>query len=273
MNAPVAVLTDHIAPASRVVSYAAGLAKALAVRLRLLHVGSDSKPTSFSDYQPSYTQTYEALQQLARSQPVRTDVELARAPLPEAVRGVIDHCHPLLLVMGRTSVLVPPEIIVSEAQELLRSAPCSLLVVPAMGWGKVPPRRIAIAADGEPFVVNWGLVALHNLLLMLPTELTVIHASLPQNANAFLAQQALETVQTCGLASHYIPTNMVEVKAKLPADGILQAAQQVQADLIVVLVRQRSFGGPLFHRSVAALLLEQSPLPVLLVPVQEVESD
>ncbi|QKG55273.1 universal stress protein [Hymenobacter sp. BRD128] len=40
-----------------------------------------------------------------------------------------------------------------------------------------------------------------------------------------------------------------------------------QADLVVVLARQRSYWGGLFHRSVTGQLLTHSPVPVLVLPV------
>ena len=51
------------------------------------------------------------------------------------------------------------------------------------------------------------------------------------------------------------------------AEGVLLAVEDTQADLVVVLARQRSYLGELFHRSVTAQLLERCPVPVLVLPV------
>ena len=51
------------------------------------------------------------------------------------------------------------------------------------------------------------------------------------------------------------------------AEGVLAAVADTQADLVVVLARQRSYFSELFHRSVTAQLLERCPVPVLVLPV------
>ena len=52
------------------------------------------------------------------------------------------------------------------------------------------------------------------------------------------------------------------------AVGLAEAARQ-DADLLIVVARQQSLLGSLFHRSITAQLIAQSPLPVLVLPAED----
>ena len=56
-----------------------------------------------------------------------------------------------------------------------------------------------------------------------------------------------------------------------PADGIRRAIAATEPDLLILLVRPRSFLGRLFHRSVTAQVLRTCPVPVLLLPTEATE--
>ena len=55
--------------------------------------------------------------------------------------------------------------------------------------------------------------------------------------------------------------------------GLLAAVQDSQADLVIVLARERSYLGELFHHSVTARLLAECPVPVLVLPAAAPVSD
>jgi nucleotide-binding universal stress UspA family protein len=50
------------------------------------------------------------------------------------------------------------------------------------------------------------------------------------------------------------------------SDGILQACTDHRADMLVLIARQHSLLGSMFHRSVTAQVIERSRVPVLLLP-------
>ena len=120
MTLSLIVLTDFHAVPNRALSYAAGLAIPLkADLLLLLHVRHDDllAPEEYGD---SYhtgrgeRKTAYALQDLATSQPVPTEVAVSDEALSYAVREAVRHRHPLLLVLDRPDpVLVLP----AEAEE------------------------------------------------------------------------------------------------------------------------------------------------------------
>lgn len=167
----------------------------------------------------------------------------------------------LLLVLARP----PARHTAAVTQQLLRASTLPLLLVPSPAAGRLPPRRIALAAAGKPFVLEQSLRIMHALLLTLPAQLIVLHAQLPHSI--YSAADALHTVQACGLALRHLAIDGWDVPALAPAAGILAGVQQVAADLLVLPVWPRSRWDPAFASSVTARLLAQCPVPVLLLPV------
>jgi nucleotide-binding universal stress UspA family protein len=77
---------------------------------------------------------------------------------------------------------------------------------------------------------------------------------------------ALRAVQASGLVEGLPVPELRGYQHAHYEQGVLAAARDMQADLIIVLARQRSYLGELFHRSVTAHLLLHSPVPVLVLP-------
>lgn len=105
--------------------------------------------------------------------------------------------------------------------------------------------------------------ALRPLLSLLGADVVVAHVS-DGVADDDGCAAALRAVHASGLVEFQVP----EVRGYIDddyADGVLTATQEVAAD-VVVLARQRSFMSDLFHRSVTARLVEQCPVPLLLLP-------
>ena len=67
-------------------------------------------------------------------------------------------------------------------------------------------------------------------------------------------------------ADQLVPTEVDVSEGFLPA-ALTEAARQ-QADLLVVGARHHSLLGSLFHRSITALLIQASPIPVLILPAE-----
>ena len=51
--------------------------------------------------------------------------------------------------------------------------------------------------------------------------------------------------------------------------GVLAEAARQEADVLVVVVRRHSLLGSLFHSSVTAQLIQESTIPVLLLPAED----
>ena len=76
----------------------------------------------------------------------------------------------------------------------------------------------------------------------------------------------LETVRANDLANGFAESRLHEVYHPAVVAGVLGEAARQKADLLVVVARRHSLLGSLFHRSVTALLIQESPIPVLILP-------
>jgi nucleotide-binding universal stress UspA family protein len=270
MTPAIIVLTDFFAVSNRALSYAAELAVPLEAHLVLLHVRHDGL-LSPEEYMHrggwrNVKQTQQALHTLAESQPVPTQVEISDNFLPDAVADSVRHHQPQLLVLGRPGTAnTPSEVVSSAAMDLLRHVPFPLLIVPTVGWDTAPPRRLALAVDGEPFSLYDNQRIVQQLQQAIPGVLQIIHVtSGPDDTRT--PDQILRTVRACGLADKLSPEQVHIVPEMQTVEGVLQAASEQQIDMLVVIARRHNLLGSLFHRSVTAQLIGESPLPVLLLP-------
>ena len=272
MASPLVVLTDFYAVTNRALSYAAGLAVPLQAELVLLHARHDVLLAPF-DHRPSTPisehTTDQALQTLADEQPVLTQVNVSEQDLPEAVREAVRRHHPLLLVLGRPGGAdIPVEIMTGTAMDLLSTVPHPLLVVPNPGWEAFPPRRLLLAVDGEPFVLGQHQDVVRQLLQVAAGTLAVVRVANDSHARLG-AETVLRTVAANDLAGEVPPNQFHEVDDRSVVGGVLAEAARQNTDLLVVVARRHSLLGSLFHRSVTAQLIEQSPIPVLVLPAEE----
>ncbi|WP_165768268.1 universal stress protein [Hymenobacter amundsenii] len=274
MASPLVVLTDFHAVTNRALSYAAGLAEPLQAKLVLLHARYDALLAPLDDdlpYAPLNDQaTDRALQRLANAQPVPTLVEVSERELPEAVRAAVLHHHPLLLVLGQPGgASTPAEVLTSTAETLLSTVPYPLLLLPALGdWQAAPPRRLLLAVDGQPFVLHQYQDVLRQLLGVADGTLAVVRVA--DSSHGRLGVDAiLRTVATHDLTDELAPELLSEVDNISVVGGVLAEAARQHTDLLVVVARRHSLLGRLFHRSVTAQLIEQSPIPLLVLPAQD----
>lgn len=274
MTPAIVVLTDFFAVSNRALSYAAGLAVPLQAHLVLLHVRHDGL-LSPEEYAHHYTQrtpseTQQALKELAQHQPVPTEVEISEDFLPDAVAETLRHYQPRLLVLGRPGTAATPvEVITGAAMDLLRNVPYPLLIVPTVGWGDFPPRRLVLAVDGNEFLLYKNQDIVQQLLAALHATLTVVHVSPTKSPHPEIASDAMDTVRLSGVAALPEGSKPHLVYHPDAAEGIMQGASELNADLLVVVARRHSLLGSLFHRSTTAKLLSESPLPVLLLPATD----
>ncbi|ALW86726.1 hypothetical protein AUC43_17560 [Hymenobacter sedentarius] len=274
MTPAIVVLTDFFALANRALSYAAGLAVPLKAHLVLLHVRHDGllSPEEYSHKaaRRDEKQLQQELNKLASSQPVPAEVEISEDFLPEAVAEAVRHHQPQLLVLGRPGTAVAPmEVVTGAAMDLLRAVPYPLLIVPTVGWGDFPPRKLVLAVDGDEFTLfdNQGIMA--QLLSALNATLTVLYVTNQKDPGAAAGHRIRHAIHKSGLeelTQGRAPHMVYHTHAK---DGILLGATELNADLLVVVARRHSLLGSLFHRSVTAQLISESAIPLLLLPAQD----
>ena len=270
------VLTDFLAVTNRALSYAAGLAVPLNAQLVLLHTRYDGLPVP-EGFEARHTplgeyQTDQALRRLAASQTVPTEVDVAEGLLPEAVTEAVRRHHPLFMVLGRPSAATEPaELLTNVVMDLLRHAPHPLLLVPAVGWDAFPPRRFLLAVDGQPFDFDDACQqeVLSRLLHATHATLDAVYVTDDEHALPH-AGNVLETIRTNDLLNDtFAETRLHEVYSATVVGGVMHEAARLEADLLVVVVRRHSLLGSLFHSSVTAQLIQESAIPVLLLPVAD----
>lgn len=270
MIASLLILTDFFRAANRALDYAANLARPLHARLVLLNVHRDSvldpeRLTGELTHLNKETVAL-ALSSIARSLPVPVVSEVGYGRVEVAVADAVARHHPALIVLGRPDHSdLPDELVQTTSLELLRHAPYPMLVVPYLVGSTAPPRRVLMAVDGEPFGLGTHAGTMQQLFKALEAEVTVLHVSAGYHE---LSPAALESVQQTGLLLGLAPAHTRTVTSASAARGILQVAQPHDFDLLVVIARERSFLGKLFHTSVTAQLLLDSALPILILPAK-----
>ena len=76
----------------------------------------------------------------------------------------------------------------------------------------------------------------------------------------------LATVQANDLVNVLAKSQLHEVYSPTVVAGVLEEAARQSADVLVVVARRHSLLGSLFHSSVTARLIQESPIPVLVLP-------
>jgi len=274
MTPSLVVLTDFFAVTNRALSYAAGLAVPLNAQLVLLHVRNDGLPVPEGErgqHTPGGEQkTDRALLKLAADQPMPTEVDVSEGFLPAALTEAVHRHHPLFVVLGRTSdAAEPAERFTNVVMDVLRHVPHALLVVPTVDWDVFPPRRFLLAVDGQQFAFadRDHQKVLSRLLHATQATLDVVHVT--NDAQARPDEGAvLETVRANNLVDRFAESRLHEVYHPAVVAGVLGEAARQKADLLVVVARHHSLLGSLFHRSITALLIQESPIPVLILPAE-----
>ncbi|WP_310394180.1 universal stress protein [Hymenobacter sp.] len=275
MTPSLVVLTDFFAVTNRALSYAAGLAVPLNAQLVLLHVRYDGMPIP-EGYDGHHSargerKTDRALLQLAADQTVPTEVDVAEGFLPAALTEAVRRHHPLLMVLARPSdATEPTKLFTSVVMDLLRHAPHPLLLVPTVGWDKFPPRRLLLAVDGQPFAFadQDHQEVLSRLLHATRATLDVVHVTDDDQARP-ADGAVLATVRANDLVNVFAESRLHEVYSPKVVAGVLEEAARQEADMLVVVARRHSLLSSLFHSSVTARLIQESPIPMLILPAEE----
>ncbi|WP_170172584.1 universal stress protein [Hymenobacter rigui] len=270
------VLTDLSDAAERAARYAAALAAPLGAQLVLLHLFHDPllapemvTITAELAYR-NQAETAAALRQLADDLPVPAEPEVTVMGLYEAVLDANRRYQPLLVVVGvSTEHDWLERLLNNQAVPVLRRLGLPLLLVPEAVAVTQLPGHVVIAADTEPFRLTPASYAARRVLLnSWAAAYTVVYVREEWETSASPVVRVLNHVWDSGLLFPQQPCDTYTVQAASPAAGILQAATDTQADLLILPLRPRSVLAGLWHRSVVAGLLHHCRFPVLLLPTE-----
>ena len=262
-------------PAARhTVQYANNLAQALHGQLVLLHVKRASLFDPYELMAESFrqeelareTETAAALYRLADELHTQPTVEVATDLLPVVAQDLATRYRPVLFVLSQPDPAHPANSVALACAELLRAGHFPVLSVALTVPADQAPRRILIAADREPFALAAHTHALRQLLALPGAALIVAHVSSGVEDDEGCSA-ALRAVQLSGLVKGLPTPELRGYENDDYAAGLLAAVHDTQADLVIVLARERSYLGELFHHSVTARLLARCPVPVLVLPV------
>ena len=275
MSLSLIVFAGFYPPARCAMHYADTLAQAVEGRLVLLHVNRASLFAPNDLVAQGYhqqelerqTDTAAILYQQAEDLRTTATVEVATDLLPAVAQDLAHRYQPALFVLSQPDEARPAVAdLLKSCAEILRAGNYPLLVVAPTSASGQPPRRILIAADREAFVLTAEAQALRPLLALPGAVVVVGHVSSGVEDDEGCAL-ALRAVQASGLVDGLPVPELRGFEHADYAEGLLAAVAATRADLVVVLARQRSYLGELFHRSVTARLLARCPVPVLVLPV------
>ena len=273
MAAPVLVLTDFTPAADQALRYAATLAAPVGAALVVLHIRRETllDPDTFngSIRYLSEGEVAAALQERVKTLPVPVTVESTVDSVEAALAEAVHRYTPGMVVLGKPNTEnTPDELVSSTSLKLLRATHTPLLVVPQGNVAAAPPQRINIAADNSAIHFETPPESVRELLGALQPHLTVTHVAAPEDSDACTA--ALDAVMASGLlAGLATRVHAHGTRHRSTPLGILQAATETRADLLVLIARRRSFWGQLFNRSVTSQVILHGHLPMLLLPTTD----
>ncbi|HEX8425237.1 universal stress protein [Hymenobacter sp.] len=267
------VLTDFTDASDQALAYADALAAPLGASLVLLHIRREPllDPEAFNGHIQYMSEGEIAAALARRSASVASSVvvETVVESVSEAIHHAVAKYKPLLLVLGKPDTATSPdELVVSTSRTLLRATLVPLLMVPVGTTVAVPPARITLAADGHPFHLHpETLEATRQFLSALSPTFTVTYVAKPEDSDNCTA--ALTTVADSGLGALLPTVRSHGTRHRHEWEGILQAATETQADLLLLIARRRSFLGQLFHQSVSTEVVLHTSVPVLLLSAKD----
>ncbi|MBH8558137.1 universal stress protein [Hymenobacter negativus] len=275
------VMTDFSAAAEAALAYTTRLATLVDGQVLLLHVFEDHAMNSvnfapgpafgqsgtLTRHRVSREAVLAELTREAQLLPVPAEVELMEPPMGDALHHLLAHRYPQLLVLGRAHAHAWFAHLLTQSHKAatLGATHIPVLLVPE-DWPRPElPQHLVVAADGAPLALTPATQDLAPLLTRLHPAVTVVHIAAHAHGPS-RAAEALEAVRETGLFGPLDGNSLYEEREVGPVAGLLQAANEVGADLLVVMPRPHFFPGNLFHHDVTADLLRRSPVPVLVLP-------
>ncbi|OGX85413.1 hypothetical protein BEN47_14960 [Hymenobacter lapidarius] len=272
MKPNLVVLTDSSPAAKQARAYAAVLAAALGAEVHLVHVYPTPPMTSrvavvLQATNKRYVrQERRALEQLAADFPVPATADTLETGWDEAVQQALNQYRPLLLVAGLTATHGQfDEWLSNRTLPLARETGYPLLLVPAHLPAEAlhPPRRLVLAVENRPFALTPQAKELSTVFDALATEIitvTVVPGLEPEGG-----EQGLLAARQSGLAGMMPRSPLHQVVGAAAAPGILEAGQELSADVVAMIDVGHGWAHKLLVDSVIEQVLREVSVPLLLL--------
>lgn len=274
--------TDFSPAAENALLYAADLARRFHAEL---HVVNAVEPANYSlppetwhtadearEFETKKLRTF-----LQTSFPeVESEVQLWEGTVSQVLTSAIDRDVADLVVLGTHGRDGVGKLLLgSSAEEILRNAPCPVLTIgphakPEQQWQL---NEILFATDFSPASLSGARYAIA-LAQEYGARLTLLHVIEPRKTDELVHESDL-TASSARLLRNLVPEGVelrselrCEVKQGVPAEKILEVAQQIQAGLIVLGARRASgVPGAASHLPIATVhkVIAHAPCPVLTV--------
>lgn len=187
----------------------------------------------------------------------RLDLRLASLPgeLGGAVIGIAEQEAPDLVVMGTQGATGLQEVLLgTHTADVIKRSGLPVLAVPQEASYTIP-RRMVIADDGGP-VDRATVKVLLDVARWSKAELTIVHVT---DDDEEVGGSAFDELLGA------IPRSYHTISNENVTEALNTMADQSDADMVVVVHRQRSLFDRLFHRSTAARLAMHTHIPMLVL--------
>jgi nucleotide-binding universal stress UspA family protein len=270
----IVVLTDFSLAAERARAYAAALAEPLKAELHLVHVFLPTPIVTeygavLPDPTPRTAETENCLKYVAAAMPVPATAEVLEAEWPAAVEQALARYRPMLVVAGLTATSGRlDEWLSNRSLPLAQQTGYPLLLVPEHlpDTELQPPRRLVLALEDRPFELARRARAVAPMLDALACDIVPVTVLAPEQRAA--GWNGLHAAQHCGLAACMPRCELHPIIGELPAAGVLQAIDDLGADVVALLDQGHGWAHKLFSGSVIDYVLRRTQVPVLLLSAQ-----
>jgi len=273
---PILVLTDFSPVADQALRYAGILAGELKTSILLLHAQRmrlDAHALTGKYPRRSASEAQVLLADrcaIIESGGVPCHSEVVEGDVAKEFAAAVLRHRAILAVAGKCNTEnTPDELVDSITLDLLTRTPCPLLVVPEVYHRFSLPGRVLVAADRDPVVLGASGTMANELLRHWRSAVTVARVEPLGSSEWPEATDTAEMIGRTTLLQGIAYVKPLHYSSLEITEGILCAIHSVRADWVVMLARQRSLLGKLFHRSITTEVVVQSQVPILVVAESE----
>ena len=280
MTPSIVVFTDFSTAAERARSYAALLAVYLGAQVHLIHVyplapvAARLSGALQATHARFVRRNRQLLARVAADMPGAATATTVEADWDEAVREAIRQHQPLLLVAGLTATDMPPdEWSSTHILPLAYQTGHPLLLVPEHlpNTALRPPHCLAFAVRDAPFRLAPKAIAVARLLNALRIRAVPVTVFPPDEATT--GEHGLRSARECELVATLYRSSLHRVIGEQPAKGILQAVEELSADMLALLDPGHGWVYNLFNDNTIEQVLRHARVPVLLLAAEVGSSD